>query len=91
MDTKKIQMSQEIIDAINEELEYQNNMAGTDRANTTDNGLAGQLVTMDTYLRKTQDDWTMSNGDENALDTLRKVVATGIRALEKYGCPRRNK
>jgi hypothetical protein len=89
MDTDKIQMSQEVIYAINEELSYQNAMSGTDRANGEDNGIAGQIVTMATYLRKVEDDWTLSNGNTAALDSLRKVVATGVRALERFGCPRR--
>ena len=90
MDTEKIQMSQEVIDALNEELRYQNLMAGSPRANEEDNGLAGQIVTMATYLRKVEDSWTMNNGCSASLDNLRKVVATGIRALERFGCPRRN-
>ena len=90
MDLNNIQLSQEVIDAINEELRYQNLMAGSPRANEEDNGLSGQIITMATYLRKVEDSWTLSNGDEPALDNLRKVVATGIRALERFGCPRRN-
>lgn len=89
MDTEKIQLTPEVIGAINEELAYQNEMAGTPRASTRDNGLAGQLVTLDTYTRKAIDSWTNQSQNELPLDQLRKVAAIACRALVRFGCPRR--
>jgi hypothetical protein len=91
MDSKKIFMTEKVIGAINGELEYQNKMAGTDRANEEDNGLSGQIVTLGTYADKARDAWTLSNGNETALHELRKVAAICVRALVRFGCPLRAK
>lgn len=82
-------ITDDVVRLIQEELSYQDSMAGTDRANTGDNGVAGQLVILERYTRKAVDAWTDNAGDENALHELRKVAAIAIRALVCYGCPRR--
>ena len=89
MDANKIQLTEEVIQAINEELEYQNNMHNTDRANTSDNGLAGQVVTLQHYAQDAITSWTLSNNDTPCLNNMRKIAATAIRALIRFGCPRR--
>lgn len=89
MDGKNVQLTQEVIDALNGELEYQNKIAGTDRANLEDNGVAGQVLTLQTYARKANDAWTLNSGNEEALAELRKCAAIAIRALVRYGCPKR--
>jgi hypothetical protein len=87
----EIKMSDEVIDAINDELLYQSQMSDTDRADKEDYGLAGQLVALKHYTDDTLFRWTVNRGSEESLDSLRKVAATAIRALEQYGCPRRNR
>jgi len=89
MDDKNIYLTRRVIAAINGELEYQNEMAGSDRANEEDNGLSGQIVTLGTYTDKARDAWTLSNGNEASLHELRKVAAIAIRALVRFGCPLR--
>lgn len=90
MDTKTIQLSQKTIAAINGELRYQNKMAGSARADEKDNGPAGQILTMEDYLQTCRHDWVRTNGNGLCLDGLRKVVAAGVRALERFGCPHRS-
>lgn len=90
MDTKKIVMSQKVIDAINEELEYQSRLTAMGRADGDDHGVAGQLATLQAYTTKAINAWVENAGEEEALDVLRKVAAIAIRALEKYGCPTRS-
>ena len=84
-----IEMSPEVIEAINEELSYQSTLQGTGRADAREHGVEGQLVTLDVYANEAKVAWAKSAGDEAALDSLRKCAAICIRALEQYGCPRR--
>ncbi len=90
MDTQQVQLTPEVIAALNEELAYQNSIAGTSRADDiNDNGVAGQVITLNTYARKANDAWALNAGDEKALNELRKCAAIAIRALVRHGCPRR--
>lgn len=94
MDRKIVQMTEEVIHAIDEELAYQNRLSASGAVDAHDNGLAGQLLTMERYLHMAIKAWVHSAGDSKGghvecQDILRKVVATGVRALEIYGCPRR--
>lgn len=90
MDTEQIELTAEVIKALNEELEYQNLMAGSARADDRDNGLAGQLVTLGTYADRARDAWSETKGDAQALEELRKVAAIACRALIRFGCPKRS-
>jgi len=85
----KIEMSQQVIDAINGELAYQSTLEGSGRADARDHGVEGQLVTLNVYLRKAEEAWAHNAGDQLALDALRKVAAIAVRALEQHGCPQR--
>ncbi len=89
MNPTHTQLTKEVIDALNDELKYQDSMAGTQRADTMDSGVAGQVVALSRYARKAEDAWTDNAGDEAALDALRKCAAIAVRALIKYGCPKR--
>ncbi len=84
-----IKLTQEVIDAINEEFLYQSTLKGSGRADARDHGVEGQLVTLRVYLREAEVAWTKNSGDEAALDALRKCAAIALRALVQYGCPRR--
>ena len=84
-----MEMTPEVIDAINEELKYQTTLQGSGRADAQDHGTAGQLVTLGVYVNEANVAWTKNAGDEPSLDALRKVAAIAIRALVQYGCPRR--
>lgn len=90
--TKKlppIMMTEEIVEALNEEFEYQSTLQGSGRADAREHGVEGQLVTLQAYTQQAMIDWAKNAGDEAALETLRKVAAIACRALIQYGCPRR--
>ena len=89
MDTNQVQLTSEIIAALNEELAYQNKMAGTYRASLRDNGVCGQVLTLVALTNETAATWQKTPGDEATLNMLRKIAAVSIRALVNYGCPRR--
>lgn len=89
MKNTPIEMSEQVIEAINGELSYQATLQELGRADEEDHGVSGQLVTLEAYTRKAIDAWVHSSGEQEALDTLRKVAAIAVRALEMYGCPRR--
>lgn len=91
MDQEKVQMSGRVIDILDEELEYQNQMAGTERSDKTDYGIPGQLLTISRIAQKAQDAWVDNRGNDEALEEVRKLVAAGIRVIERNDCPRRGK
>jgi hypothetical protein len=83
---KLLSESQHVVDAIDAELHYQNNLPISDGNN---NGVAGQLVTLERYTRKALDAWTDNAGDLQSLHGLRKCAAIAVRALIEHGCPAR--
>lgn len=85
----KIELTPEVIEAINEELTYQSTLQGSGRADAREHGVEGQLVTLNVYTQEAMVAWTKCAGDEAALNSLRKVAAIAARALIQYGCPRR--
>lgn len=87
--TDYMEMSLEVIRAINDELHYQSTLTNQDRADNIDHGVEGRLVTLAVYTRKAEEAWVNNPGEEKALHELRKVAAIAIRALEQYGCPKR--
>lgn len=88
-DLQELHMSTKVVQAINEELRYHSTLEWRGRADHVDHGLAGQLITLTTYVRKCTEAWTGHAGEIPALHELRKVAAIAIRGLELYGCPRR--
>ena len=84
-----IRLTQEVAEAINEELAYIESLTEVGRTDEEDHGVAGQLVTLDVYTRKALDSWANNAGDEESLGQLRKVASIAVRALVLYGCPRR--
>lgn len=88
---KKLPVSfpREVIDAIGEELEYQFRVSGTDRADDTDNGVAGQLVTLNALVQQMNQAWYSNAGDHETLDLMRKAAATCVRTMVLYGTVRR--
>jgi hypothetical protein len=91
MDTETVRISSEVMCAIDDELAYQESMSSDNcRADEVDHGLPGQLLTLGVYTTKAQAAWTGADGTEKSLDELRKVAAIAIRALVRFGCPKRN-
>jgi hypothetical protein len=84
-----VRLTPRVIAAINGELRYQSSLPDSGRADRTDHGVAGQLVTLEDYTRKATTAWVQSNGDQEALNALRKIAAIACRALVLYGCPTR--
>jgi hypothetical protein len=88
MDTVNVQLTPSVIEALNEELAHQNRMAGTSRADAKDNGVQGQILTLEDQVMIARGAYVYHSGDR-ALHELRKCAALAIRALVLYGCPRR--
>ena len=76
-----IQMSQDVIEAINGELKYQFAPGSLGEVDAWDHGVAGQLVILDVYVQEAKVAWVKNQGDQSALDSLRKVAAIAIRAI----------
>ena len=89
MNQAKLTLTQEVIEAINEELDYQSRLPDMGRADRHDYGVEGQIITLERYTRKVIDAWTDNATAGPALHELRKVAAIAARALLLGGCPRR--
>lgn len=89
MTDEKLELTPEVISAINGELAYVATLQEQGRADASDYGVTGQLLTLSTYTRKAVDAWVNNGTEEESLHGLRKVAAIAIRALIKNGCPRR--
>ena len=89
MDTRVLRMTTEVIDAIDEELEYVATLVSLGRSDAIDHGVEGQLLTLSTYTRKAVDAWVNNRSSDQALHELRKCAAIAVRALIIAGCPRR--
>ena len=89
MKKANIQLTDEVIDAINGELAYTETLQDQGRADNNNYGTEGQLVTLKVYTDEALVAWTKNASDEQARDALRKVAAIAIRALVMNGCPRR--
>jgi len=55
MNSIPLSMSNDVIDAINGELHYQSTLPALGRADSTDYGVEGQLVTLSTYTQRAID------------------------------------
>lgn len=89
MDDRAMELTPEVISAINEELAYQGGRAAAGRSDGVHYGTPGQIVTLQTYARHASAAWVANPGDDAALHELRKCAAIAIRALLTEGCPRR--
>lgn len=75
---------------IHREFEYQNNLAfssGWEHKNNP--SVAEEILMIQEYLNKARTAWTQNQGDEQALDMLRKVASMCLRCLANHGCPER--
>ena len=89
MDQRVMQITPEVVTAINEELAYTASLADLGRSDTVHYGTAGQVLTLQAYAQEALTDWVTNPGADAALHTLRKCAAIAIRALLTEGCPRR--
>ncbi len=89
MDQRVMQITPEVVTAINEELAYVATLSELGRSDTVHYGTAGQVLTLAEYSQQAVTDWVTNPGNDNALHTLRKCAAIAIRALLTEGCPRR--
>ncbi len=88
MDTRILKLTDEVIDAVNEELAYTATLVEQGRSDGVHHGLKGQLLTLSVYTRRAVDAWVNLREDQ-ALHELRKCAPIAIRALLTEGCPRR--
>ena len=47
------------------------------------------IVYMDEYMKRVKEKYTVAEGEEAALDMMRKVVALGVACFEIHGVPER--
>ena len=81
MDTRVMQLTTEVIDAINGELAYTATLQEQGRSDAIHYGTEGQLLTLESYARKAREAWVNNPSDGEALNELRKCAAIAIRAL----------
>lgn len=89
MNPAPLKLTDEVIAAINGELDYTSKLMEAGRADKHDYGVEGQLVLLDVYVRKAQEAWVNNPGPIEALDIIRKVAAIACKALIRHGCPER--
>ena len=82
-------MKQEaVFQLISEEQVYQNTL-GDDRTDGHQHSVGEELVLLDVYLRRAFDAWTDHNGDQYALDEVRKIAAIAVRC--NHNAPSRSR
>ena len=91
MDTRVLTVTDEVINAINEELAYVASLSAQGRSDEVHYGTPGQLLTLKEYTDKAISAWVMNPGNNGALDQLRKCAAIAIRAMLTEGVVRRGK
>ena len=89
MDERVLTLTDEVIDALNEELEYVSTLKAQGRSDDVHYGTAGQILTLQDYSKRALLAWVQNPGEDQALHELRKCAAISIRALLTEYCPRR--
>lgn len=75
------------VHAIGTERTYQTQLWGTVQDRPHEVG--AWLLLMQVHLAKATQKWASSNGDQEALEELRKVLALGFACAEQHGLPDR--
>ena len=85
---------QEVYTAIDSEREYQDSFIETDDTRYDDSlppHTVGDYLTMlSTYLRKAQDEWTLTAGIDSSLHQIRKIAGISVHCMEDWGAPVRD-
>lgn len=89
MDTRKLIVTGEVVEALDEELAYQATLADQGRSDKVHYGLPGQLLTLKEYTDKAIAAWVTNPGDSKALHVLRKCAAIAVRGMLTEGVKRR--
>ena len=89
MDTRVLQLTHSVIEAINDELAYTATLSEQGRSDEVHYGTAGQLLTLQIYANRAVEAWVSNPGSTKALNELRKCAAIACRALLTEGCPAR--
>jgi hypothetical protein len=79
----------DVLGAIREERSFQDSKWGTIQQHPHEVG--AWLTIMRKLLNDADVSWSSRNGDDAALDEIRKVVATGIACIGQHGAVHRNK
>ena len=90
MDTRKLRITSQVIQAINEELDYVGTLSEQGRSDKQHHGAAGQLLTLKVYTDKAIVAWVNNPGNAEALHQLRKCAAIAVRAMLTEGCLKRS-
>lgn len=76
----------EVYDAIDSERDYQERRWGTAGRS---HEIASWITYMQDYLNEARNLASRNSPETIALDTIRKVVALGVRCMEEHGAPKR--
>lgn len=74
----------EVYHAINGERDYQNSL-GSNRTDGHEKTVGDYLTMLSVYVRKAEEAWTSTSGDELALHEIRKIAAIAVRCMEEHG------
>ena len=89
MDQRIVELTPRVIRVINEELAYTATLSAQGRSDKVYYGVAGQILTLQSYARRANAVWVQNPGNNDALHELRKCASIAIRALILEGCPQR--
>lgn len=77
----------QVYEAIDSERDHQDRKWGTVQEHPHEVG--GWLTLMRKLLTDAEAAWASSNGDQKALEEIRKVLAVGVACAEQHGLPSR--
>ena len=78
---------QEVYEAIDSERDYQNQKWGS--PNQRPKQVGSWLTLMRAILAKAEAEWAVSDGDNEALEIIRKFTAVGVACMEQHGVQKR--
>lgn len=79
----------EVYAAIDSERNYQESFIEKDPtrcdSSLPEHSVGDYLTMLTTYVRKSQDGWTLNAGNSVALDEIRKIAAIAVHCMEDHG------
>ena len=68
---------------------YQQNMISPNTCHLDKPTVEAELIMMEHYLLEARNKWVTTKGNEECLNSLRKVAGIAVRCFENHGCPMR--
>lgn len=83
---------QEVYDAIDSERAYQEALQkNTARSDGKQRSVGDYLTMLRRYMQQADERWCDNPGDDQALDTVRKIAGIAVHCMEDHGAPTENK